>query len=91
MNNDLRVAEQMVKDLIAETNRNREEFWLYELTSRVDNIEVASEGGICTLRVHPCWLRYVVSQGDFTYCVADEITAWYLLGQLVDELSAVAG
>lgn len=90
MTNDLRVAEQLVKHLIAETNRNYEDSWRYELTSRVDNIDVASEGGMCTLRIHPCWLRYVVSQGDFKFCVADEISAWYLLAQLVSEISTVA-
>jgi hypothetical protein len=90
MTNDLRVAEQLVEHLIAETNRNHEDSWRYELTSRVDNIEVASEGGMCTLRIHPCWLRYVVSQGDFKFCVADEINAWYLLAQLVGEMSTVA-
>ena len=90
MTNDLRVAEQLVEHLIAETNSNYEDSWRYELTSRVDNIEVASEGGMCTLRIHPCWLRYVVSQGDFKFCVADEINAWYLLAQLVGEISTVA-
>ncbi len=90
MTNDLRVAEQLVEHLIAETNRNHEDVWRYELTSRVDNIEVASEGEMRTLRIHPCWLRYVVSQGDFKFCVADEINAWYLLAQLVDEMSPVA-
>ena len=89
MTNDLRVAEQLVKHLIAETNRNCEDSWRYELTSGVDNIEVASEGGMCTLRIHPCWLRYVVAQGDFKFCVADEIGAWYLLAQLVSEMSTV--
>ena len=34
------------------------------------------------LRIHPCWLRYVVSQGDFKSCVADEIEAWHLLARL---------
>ena len=90
MTDDLRVAEQLVKDLIAETNSSYEDLWRYELTSRVDNIEVASEGGMCTLRIHPCWLRYVASQGDFKFCVADEIKAWYLLAQLVGEISTVA-
>ena len=87
---DLSVAEQMVEQLVAETNRHHEDSWEYELTSRVDNIEVASEGGTCTLRIHPCWLRYVVSQGDFKVCVADEISAWYLLAQLVDEIPTAA-
>jgi hypothetical protein len=90
MTNDPRVAEQLVKHLIAETNRNYEDLWRYELTSRVDNIEVTSEGGMCTLRIHPCWLRYVVSQRDFKFCVADEINAWYLLAQLVGEVSTLA-
>ena len=90
MTNDLSVAEQLVKNLIAETNRKYEDSWRYELTSRVDNIEVESEGGMCTLRIHPCWLRYVVSQGDFKFCVADEINAWYLLAQLVGEISTLA-
>ena len=90
MTNDLRVAEQLVEQLIAETNRNHEDVWRYELTSRVDNIEVVSEGGVHTLRIHPCWLRYVVSQGDFKCCVADEISAWYLLAQLVGEMSTAA-
>jgi hypothetical protein len=90
MTNDLTVAEQLVKQLIAEANRNYEDSWRYELTSRVDNIEVASEGGMCTLRIHPCWLSYVLSQGDFKFCVAYEINAWYLLAQLVGEISTVA-
>ena len=34
MTNDLSVAEQLVKQLIAETNRNYEDSWRYELTSR---------------------------------------------------------
>jgi hypothetical protein len=48
----------------------------------VDNIEVSTESGVNTLRIHPCWLRYVVAQGDFKSCVADEIAAWRLLAQL---------
>ena len=43
-----------------------------------------------TLRIHPCWLRYVVSQGDFESCVADEIEAWYLLEHLTGEVTTVS-
>jgi hypothetical protein len=76
-------AERMVRHLIDKTNRShRETSWRYELTSDVDNIEVTSAGGTRTLRIHPCWLRYVVAQGEFKSCVADEIAAWYLLAQL---------
>ncbi len=79
----LNAAEQLVRLLIADTNRTHlETSWRYELTSEVDNIEVVPGDGIRTLRIHPCWLRYVVSQGEFTSCVADEIEAWYLLAQL---------
>jgi len=60
------------------------------LTSDVDNIEVATEPGTHTLRIHPCWLRYVVAQGDFKSCVADEIEAWYLLEQLTAEVTSAA-
>ena len=76
-----RVAEQMVRDLIADTNRIQSDAWRYELTSDVDNIAVVSRPGTNTLRIHPCWLRYVVAQGDFKSCVADEIAAWRLLAQ----------
>ncbi len=84
MTQNLKIAEQMVEHLMAETNRaNCDAEWRYELTSEVDNIEVVAGGpGTLTLRIHPCWLRYVVSQGDFKSCVADEVTAWYLLEQL---------
>jgi hypothetical protein len=78
-------AEEMVRRLITETNRSHlQTSWRYELTSEVDNIEVASgpDGRTHTLRIHPCWLRYVVSQGEFKACVADEIEAWYLLARL---------
>jgi hypothetical protein len=88
---DLKIAEQLVKDLIAETNRRHvEATWRYELTSDVDNIEVTSEPGGNTLRIHPCWLRYVVSQGDFKSCVADEIEAWYLMAYLTAEVTTAA-
>lgn len=91
MTYDLKIAEQMVKHLIADANRSHfEASWHYELTSDVDNIEVASGPGVHTLRIHPCWLRYVVSQGDFKSCVADEIEAWYLLEQLTAEVTSAA-
>ena len=76
-------AEDMVRHLIDETNRSHlGTSWRYELTSEVDNIGVVAVGATRTLRVHPCWLRYVVAQGEFQSCVADEIEAWYLLAQL---------
>ncbi len=84
MTDSLKNAEQMVVELMATANRaHTESTWSYELTSEVENIEVVSRGaGSHILRIHPCWLRYVVSQGEFEYCVADEIKAWYLLAQL---------
>jgi hypothetical protein len=91
MTDTLKVAEEMVRDLIAETNRSHlDTTWRYELTSDVDNIAVTSEAGAHTLRVHPCWLRYVVAQGDFKSCVADEIEAYYLLHHLVGQVTAAA-
>ena len=76
-------AEDMVRHLIAETNRSHlGTSWRYELTSEVDNIAVVSAGDTRTLRIHACWLRYVVAQGEFQSCVADEIEAWYLLARL---------
>ena len=81
----------MVRDLIVETNRiHPDANWRYELTSEVSNIAVTSEPGAHTLRVHPCWLRYVVSQGDFKSCVADEIEAYYLLALLTGQSTAAA-
>jgi hypothetical protein len=83
MTHSLSDAEQMVRQLIEDTNRSQfESTWRYELTSDVDNIEVAPDGDVNTLRIHPCWLRYVVTQGDFKSCVADEIAAWRLLAHL---------
>ena len=91
MTNSLKSAEEMVEHLIASVNRSDDgAVWRYELTSDVDNIEVASGRGIHTLRIHPCWLRYVVSQGEFQSCVADEIEAWYLLEQLTGEVPVVS-
>jgi hypothetical protein len=90
MTTSLKMAERMVEQVIERANRvHRDDLWTYELTSEVDNIEVSSSGRSHTLRVHPCWLRYVVSQGEFTTCVADEIEAWYLL-DLLTASSAVA-
>ena len=90
MTNSLKSAEEMVEHLIASVNRSHDgAAWSYDLTSEVDNIEVASVRGSHTLRIHPCWLRYVVSQGEFRSCVADEIEAWYLLQHLIGEVHAV--
>ncbi len=87
MTNSLKSAEEMVEHLIASVNRSHDgAAWSYDLTSDVDNIEVASARGAHTLRIHPCWLRYVVSQGEFRSCVADEIEAWYLLRHLTGEV-----
>jgi hypothetical protein len=83
MTNSITVAEAMVRRLIARANcAHVGARWSYELTSEVDNIEVVSGEGGHTLRIHPCWLRYVVAQGEFECCVADEIEAWYLLERL---------
>ena len=56
----------------------------------MSNIEVSTDDGTNTLRIHPCWLRYVVSQGDFKSCVADEIEAWYLLAQVTGSAGPTA-
>jgi hypothetical protein len=91
MTHSLEIAEQMVRQLIAAANRSHADAdWRYELTSDVDNIEVVPEPGTRshTLRIHPCWLRYVVSQGDFKSCVADEIEAWHLLVRLTGATTA---
>ena len=86
MTNNLKDAETMVRGLIASANRaHGGATWDYELTSDVDNIEVASGPGTHLLRIHPCWLRYVVAQGEFQCCVADEIESWYMLEQLTAE------
>ncbi len=91
MTSSLKSAEEMVESLIASVNRSHDgAAWSYVLTSDVDNIEVASARATHTLRIHPCWLRYVVSQGEFQSCVADEIEAWYLLQYLTGEVPAVA-
>ena len=91
MTNSLESAERMLTDLIDSTNRSHgEATWSYELTSDVDNIDVVRGPGTRTLRVHPCWLRYVVGQGEFRSCVADEIEAWYLLDRLTGPVPTVA-
>jgi ABC-type maltose transport system permease subunit len=87
----LKSAEQMVADLIESANRSHTEaVWAYELTSDVENIDVVSYACTHTLRIHPCWLRYVVAQGEFTSCVADEIEAWYLLERLIGPVHSAA-
>ena len=44
MTQNLKIAEQMVKRLIAETNQAHFPLtWRYELTNEVDNIDVVSE------------------------------------------------
>jgi hypothetical protein len=92
MTNSSTAAEGMVRRLITRVNRSHgTTAWSYELTSEVDNIEVVSARGSHTLRIHPCWLRYVVAQGEFRSCVVGEIEAWYLLQQLTDESLAGIG
>ena len=91
MTQNLKIAEQMVKRLIADTNQAHfQETWRYELTNEVDNIDVVSDHCTNTLRIHPCWLRYIVSEGDFQSSVSDEITAWYLLDELTHSVSHAA-
>jgi len=97
MTDSLESAEQMVVHLIDAANRSHTKgTWHYELTSEVDNIEVVSGPGTGTgtdthtLRIHPCWLRYVVAQGEFKACVADEIEAWYLLARLTGHVTTAA-
>jgi hypothetical protein len=86
MTNSTTAAEGMVRRLITRVNRSRgTTAWSYELTSEVDNIEVVSGPGSHILRVHPCWLRYVVAHGEFQCCVAGEVEAWYLLQQLTTD------
>ncbi len=86
MTNSITVAEARVRHLITRANcAHVGAPWNYELTSEVDNIEVVSGPRSHTLRIHPCWLRYVVDQGEFQCCVADEIEAWYQLERLTAE------
>ena len=90
MTNSITAAEAMVQRLITSANQSHAGArWSYELTSEVDNIEVVSEHepGAHTLRIHPCWLRYVMAQGEFKSCVADEIEAWHVVEALTTEKS----
>jgi hypothetical protein len=88
---NLKIAEQMVRRLIADTNQEHFEItWHYELTNEVDNIDVVSEHETNTLRIHPCWLRFIVSEGDFQSSISDEITAWYLLDELTNPVRHAA-
>ncbi|HVA05174.1 MAG TPA: hypothetical protein VNG12_00370 [Acidimicrobiales bacterium] len=85
MTTTLGTAEESVATLIERANRMHGETvasWTYELTADVDNIGVAVSDTAKTLRVNPCWLRFVLASGDFTVCVADEIEAWYLIQAL---------
>ena len=79
-------AEECVAVLIRETNRIRLESavtpWNYELTTEVHNIGIIVTDHSKTLKVNPCWLRFVIESGEFKDCVADEITAWYLIQEL---------
>jgi hypothetical protein len=83
MNITSQTAEQYVALLIEETNRTHVDHatngWTYELTTDVANIGIVVTETMQTLLVNPCWLRFVVSSGDFKACVADEIVAWYLI------------
>ena len=87
MTNSLTVAEGMVRRLIARANRSHVGA---SLELRAHQRGGQHRGGVGTrqthtLRIHPCWLRYVVAQGEFQCCVADEIEAWYLLERLTAE------
>jgi hypothetical protein len=79
-------AEVRVARLIEDTNRRHRETagipWVYELTTEIHNIGVVVDETSRTLLVNPCWLRFVIEAGDFKACVADEITAWYLIDAL---------
>ena len=86
MTNSITVAEGMVRRLIPSQSDPRR--WQLELRAHQRGRQ--HRGGLehgthHTLRIHPCWLRYVVAQGEFQCCVADEIEAWYLLEQLTAE------
>jgi hypothetical protein len=87
MNITLQTAEDHVALLIEETNRTHIHHatsgWTYELTTEVANIGIVVSETAQTLLVNPCWLRFVVSSGDFKACVADEIVAWYLIRQFI--------
>jgi hypothetical protein len=91
MTTTLQRAEEKVAALIEATNRlyiDHGTSWRYELTTEVDNIGIWVTGSSQTLQVNPHWLRFVVSSGDFQACVADEITAWYLIGEFTGAFSS---
>jgi hypothetical protein len=79
-------TEHRVARLIAETNRRHRDTavttWVYELTTEIHNIGIVVGETSRTLLVNPSWLRFVIEAGDFKACVADEITAWYLIEAL---------
>ena len=79
-------GEERVATLIEEANRARADSavspWSYELTTEVHNVGVMVTATSKTLQVNPFWLRFVVEADDFKACVADEIVAWYLIGEL---------
>jgi hypothetical protein len=81
-----KTAEHRVARLIAETNRRHRDTavttWVYELTTEIHNIGIVVGETSRTLLVNPSWLRFVIEAGDFKACVADEITAWYLIEAL---------
>jgi hypothetical protein len=84
-----RKGEERVATLIEEANRTRADSavspWGYELTTEVHNVGVIIGAASKTLQVNPNWLRFVVESDDFTACVADEIVAWYLIGELTGD------
>jgi hypothetical protein len=89
MTTTLGTAEESVATLIHDANRIHGENvapWSYELTADVDNIGVMVTGATKTLMVNPCWLRFVLTSGDFKVCVADEIEAWYLIQALTQDI-----
>ena len=79
-------GEERVATLIEEANRTRADCavspWSYELTTEVHNVGVIVGATSKTLQVNPHWLCFVVEGDDFKACVADEIVAWYLIGDL---------
>ena len=84
MTDSLEAAKQMVEKLIAigqpGASRRHVELRAHQRGGQHRG-EIAVRGAQI-LRIHPCWLRYVVAQGEFKSCVADEIEAWHLLEQL---------
>jgi hypothetical protein len=86
MTTTCRSAEECVQRLIDDTNRRHvgcaDTPWSYRLTTEVDNIGIVVTETDKTLKVNPCWLRFVIESDDFKVCVADEIVAWYLIQEL---------